>query len=138
MVRCLCPRCVLICSSWVPDGSSSSCSVGRVWVLIRCFFDLGVSQGAGPVLRGPDAAGERAQGRLRRRREAAAVRADSRRHGGQLVLFPHPFLFSSALVVHFSLLGHSKAVKLAQFHIFAQLMKPGSILTGMITALKFE
>ena len=106
--------------------------------LIWCFFDLGVSQGAGAVLRGPDAAGERAQGRLRRRREAAAVRADSRRHGGQLFLFPHPFLFSSTLVVHFSLLGHSKAVNLAQFHIFAQLMKPGSILTGMITALKFE
>jgi hypothetical protein len=42
------------------------------------------------------------------------------------------------LVVHFSLLGHSKAVNLAQFHIFAQLMKSGSILTEMIAAVKFE
>ena len=49
-----------------------------------------------------------------------------------------PFLFSSTLVVHFSLLCHSKDANLAQFHIFAQLMKSGPILIGLITALKFE
>ncbi|XP_066355218.1 very-long-chain (3R)-3-hydroxyacyl-CoA dehydratase PASTICCINO 2A-like isoform X1 [Miscanthus floridulus] len=38
--------------------------------------------GAGAVLRGTDAARERAQGRLRRRREAATVRADCSHHGG--------------------------------------------------------
>lgn len=83
------PRCVLLCSSWVPDGSSSSCCSDLVFL-----WSWDALQGAGAVLCGPDAAGERAQGRLRRRREASTVRADSSHYGGQLFLFPPPFLFS--------------------------------------------
>ena len=45
--------------------------------------DLSGLQGAGAVLRGLGAAGERPRGRLRRRRAAAAVRADRSLHGGR-------------------------------------------------------
>lgn len=73
-----------------PCSSFVACFPGRrriplAWPEIS--LDLGgvVLQGAGAVLRGFDAVGERAWGRLRRRRAASAVRADRRRHGGQLL-----------------------------------------------------
>jgi hypothetical protein len=77
-------------------------SLPASWIDSGRLLDLVVLQGAGAVLRRPGAAEERARGRLRRCRAAAAVRADGRNHGGMsfslcLFIVPPPFLSSGVL-----------------------------------------